>query len=241
VRRRGLNVQNFHSSGDSARYCDPRGCFQTTFSSLERGATLRLEYQWRPHSLETQVLLDDEEEVAKIAKDLKVPPPPRRDRPALSTDLVATVDSLDGTLLTLAIACKPLRQQKERRVKQLLDIQRVYWEHRGAVFETWSESDVPQSMIRNLRAAVAGADWMAEFCPADRSAELELAVSEAIRTSPERTLIGAITDAERDLPERLRVGMTALWSMIWHHRFATDLDVALQPWSLCSRISPWIS
>lgn len=49
----------------------------------------------------------------------------------MTTDLLLTIKNANGALHLLAVSCKPKGFELKKRARQLLDIERIYWQERG--------------------------------------------------------------------------------------------------------------
>lgn len=117
----------------------------------------------------------------------------------LSTDLLLTCEGVAGYALE-AIAVKPSKALKERRVLEKLEIERRYWTAQGARWRLFTEADVDQARILNLETLRGY--WTGEAC---------------------RALVGARFDiiaqawlAEIETGQAWRVTDCCKWIAAWH-------------------------
>jgi hypothetical protein len=218
-----LNVQRFHSQGDSFRWLDPRNVMQTAFSKIERAAVLFLEFDETVVALKTQKLLYPIAELSEIAEELGVPKPRLSQRsPSLSIDIVATV-LCDESKVEVALPCKPASRVKQERASELLAIQRVYCERREIRFRVITELDVPPNRVRNLRMASACCAALHSMFDEGERLRLHHLLLASIARDSKRPLFRAGAEIDR-AGARPGVGMTVFWAGVWEHRIRTNLD-----------------
>ena len=227
-RRDRADIHSFTSRGDTGRFLDRRGDFQTTFSTLERDAARRLEYENHVLGMSTQLYLEPLDEVEEIAKQLGVRPPDHKRKHWLSTDIVVDVTRPWGTQ-RIAVYVKYADELLRKRVKEKRDIERIFWERRGVEFRVETDQSLEREFRRNLQHAdlCAIALDALELGP---EATRILADLESLMEQNPRASLGQITDlVDCDRVLEPGLAMTVLWAAIWRGRLAADLFKPIRP------------
>ncbi len=85
-----------------------------------------------------------------MARRLGVNPPRHSGRPVVvTTDLLLCFNGPGGTWRE-AIAVKPWRRLRHRRVNELLNIERVWWSDQGVRWRLVTERELPEALVGNL-------------------------------------------------------------------------------------------
>ena len=236
-RRDRADIHSFTSQGDTGRYVDRRGDFQTSFSTLERDAARRLEYENDVRGMSSQLYLDPLEEVEEIAKQLGVRAPDHKNGKRLSTDIRVNVTRPSGTH-GIAVYVKYSNDLNKRRVREKRDIEREFWKRRGVEFRVETEQTLKREFRRNLQHADVCALAL-DALELGSGATRILADLESLMEQNPLAMLGQITDLvddERSLEPGL--AMTVLWAAIWRGRLAADLFKPIRPSSRALMLWP---
>lgn len=236
-RRDRADIHSFTSRGDTSRFLDRRGDFQTTFSMLERDAARRLEFENHVLGMSTQLYLEPLEEVEEIAAQLGVRAPDHKRKQWLSTDILADVSRPWG-VHRIAVYVKYADELQRKRVKEKRDIEREFWERRGVEFRVETDQSLNREFRRNLQHADLCACAL-EALELGPEATRILAHLESLMEQNPRATLGQLTDVV-DCDRWLEPGlaMTVLWAAIWRGRLAADLFQRILPSSRAQMIWP---
>lgn len=235
------DIHSFKSRGTTSRWLDPRGDFQTAFSSLERDAALRMEYEERVLGMSMQLYLEPFAEIKEIAHGLGCEAPDYPHGERLSTDILVDVHRPRGNH-RIAVHVKYEVDLGKPRNQEKREIERRFWERRGVEFRVETEQTLPADYRHNLQHAFtcAGALETLEIAPDLPTVRQDLA--RLLSLNPHASL-GEITDQvdfDRSLPSGST--MTVLWAALWEGRFAADLTKPIRPssralvlWSIDTR------
>ncbi|WP_374354448.1 TnsA endonuclease N-terminal domain-containing protein [Chitinimonas sp.] len=159
-----------------------------------------------------------------IASDLEIRHPIVRalgdkENWVLSTDLLLTLMSPAQLPTLLAISVKSSEDAKERRKRELLLIEKTYWEEQGGEWLLFVPSDHCQAIRRTIIQALP---WAIAWPP---QPEARLEESAALAPSLERlTLQGALTLIIDHLGVSLAEAQQVFWQSVWAGRIPLCLD-----------------
>lgn len=153
-----LTIQDVPSLGRSSRLPGATtGRLHHLLSDVESSAFLLFDWEEAVTDIREQYPLD-RDETRRIAAEMGVPHP--KDRKS-GAELVMTTDLLvdmtrQGTSVLLPRAVKPASELGDRRTLEKLEIERRYWNGKGADWGLITEREYLKQRVENLR-------WMAEM------------------------------------------------------------------------------
>jgi hypothetical protein len=155
-----LDVHDVPSNGITRRTNGRKaGRQHVTFSLLEEGALLCAQRLDDVIDIREQFPLYPLEETAALAEGLGIPHPAHPKDGSLimmTTDLLLTEATGNGGQRFSAIAVKPSNDLSNTRILEKLELERLYWEVRGATWSVVTERELPEALISNLR-------WIDDF------------------------------------------------------------------------------
>lgn len=140
----------------------------------------------------------------------------------MSTDFLLDIQNPDGTTSRLALAFKPSNWNKRRRTVDLLNIERMYWHHRGVRWFLLTPDLHNKSISKTLSRVACWA--LGDPAPTEL---IDLAVAIAINDpfQPVSRLMKRLT-IETDSMENAQ---KALWQAIWFGKLPVDLRLTWRP------------
>ena len=119
-------------------------------SNLEHGAILAVQRIARVIDIREQFPLWPLEETEAIAAKLGVTHPvhPRGGNVMMTTDILLTVEGAHARLEPITV--KPESELKDSRVLEKFEIERLYWDARGARLGIVTGRELPKGLVKNL-------------------------------------------------------------------------------------------
>lgn len=142
-------------SGTLDRFiCSLSGRMVVTFTSIEQRARQYYEIATGTQEIRERLPLD-REETRHIAKVMGIPHPRDRDSGTdyvMTTDLVVTQQTVDGTEILLPRSCLDHRNISHWRIIEHSEIERRYWARRKARWKLLTNDDrcMPRQVVENL-------------------------------------------------------------------------------------------
>lgn len=223
-----LTIQDVPSSGRRSRVFTPlTGREHHLLSDIETSVFFVLHWNDAVLDLREQFPLD-RAETRLIAAELGVPHP--RD-PHTGVDTVMTLDLLVDVSAAagsscIPISCKSYEDLEDRRTLEKLEIERLYSQRRWGGWHLMTNRDYSKQYVQNLR-------WVHEMCSLTN---LEAphphywtdccdSVLRALRSSPGKSLRGALDAAEASRQLRSGDALTAFRHLLATKKVAMDLMV----------------
>lgn len=223
-----LTIQDVPSSGRRSRVFTPlTGREHHLLSDIETSVFFVLHWNDAVLDLREQFPLD-RAETRRLAAELGVPHP--KDRHT-GVDIVMTLDLLvdvrtAATPLCIPVSCKPFENLEDRRTLEKLEIERLYCRKRWGEWHLMTDRDYSKQYVQNLR-------WVHEMCSL---ANLEAphphywtdccdSVLRALRSSPGKSLRGALDAAEASRQLRPGDALTAFRHLLAKKKVTMDLLV----------------
>ena len=200
------------------------------FSSLEVAAFLIAQRLPGVVDLREQYALGPLEATEAIASRLGFRHPGFAGEPIMmTTDLVITREPPGGPRSYEALCVKPSAELARPRVREKLEIERLYWEEREAAWAVVTEREMPRDLVRNLR-------WIDDFYhvgPGLIAPELVLpalaAIRQRVRMTSEEPLNRVCLGVDADLALDPGTALSVFRHAIARDLLAVPLDVWLDP------------
>jgi len=148
-----LNRHDFRSTAPSSRLFGTKtGRLHIFFSGLERNGYLIFSFCDIVTDIREQFPLD-RNETRIIAATLGVRHPKdfrTKIDIVMTTDILVTF-VLDGKTKYLALAFKPSSALRDPRVKQKLEIERIYWQNQKVIWAVLTEQDLNRTLVGNMQ------------------------------------------------------------------------------------------
>lgn len=222
-----LRVKDVPSRGRSGKHRSLTvGRIHQTLSDLETRTLFLADFCEEVTDIREQFPIIPMDSAQLLAKNLGInyPKHPKSKIPiVLTTDFLLTLKN-KGKPSYLAISVKPTSELKKRRVCELLDLERVYWQSLGIDWKLATEYNLSEEIHENLV-------WISAPLKSEEKTHLEEAtfikISKLI--PPGRHSINSILEV---VGKNLRVSeheaKYILCSAIWHKKLEIDLSISVE-------------
>ena len=225
-----LDVGDVPSRGVSTRFKGRKtDRMHTALSNMEHGAILAAQWLDGVTDIREQFPLWPLDKTLAIAEDLGVRHPSDKGMPILmTTDMLLTTVTGSATA-SEPITVKPETELGNDRVLEKFEIERMYWEARGAKLGIVTERDLPKDLVSNLL-------WLDEFHEISRETLSAAAVGRAeahlfgfLQENPNTALNELCAHADDRLGHRDGTCLGVVRHAISRKRWAVSLDVRIDP------------
>jgi hypothetical protein len=152
-----------------------------------------------------------------------------------TTDLLLVLHTNDGQFELLAVSVKPgLIDELSKRARQLLNLERDYWNARGVTWLLITPTLYEKSIALTLRRT---APWGLAEPVSEPEIALACQTAVAMYSYSESDIVSQISDRLDDTDDQYRA-KRALWQSIWQGRLPVDLRRGWRPHLPLKLVSP---